>query len=150
VEQVDAAVEVVEKMATELKGRVVDSTNRRTSDGQHISKVIVDLPLSAARGSADRLKSLGHMRVFNLARNPQAPEGDLALGRIEVTFSNPDPLVSSDSGPWTRIKSGLSYGFTALSWSLTLVVVGLCFVVPLGGIGWIGMRIYRKSKPKAA
>ena len=49
-----------------------------------------------------------------------------------------------------RIKSGLSVGLTALSWSLTLVVVGLCFVVPVGGLGWIAMRVYRKAKAKTA
>jgi hypothetical protein len=146
VEKVDAAVTTLEAMAGELKGRVVDSRHQRTADGRSTSRLVVDVPLSAARGAADRLKGLGHMRVFDISRNPQAPEGELALGRLEVSFSNPDPLVSSDSGPWTRIKSGLSVSITALSWALTFVVVGLCLVLPLGAFGWVAMKIYRKAK----
>ena len=149
VDQVDAAVTSLEALTAETKGRIVDSRHSRSAGGHSVSRVIVDLPLVATRGAADKVKLIGHMRVFDISRNPQAPEGDLALGRIEVTFSNPDPLVSSDSGPWTRIKSGLSVSLTALSWSLTLVIVGLCFVVPVGGIGWIVLKLYRKSKPAA-
>ena len=150
VEQVDASVTSLEAMAAELKGRIVDSRHQRTADGRSTSRLIVDLPLGTARGAADRIKNLGHMRVFDIARNPQAPEGDVALGRLEVSFSNPDPLVGSDSGPWTRIQSGLSVSITALSWSLTFVVVGLCLVVPIGAVGWLVLKLYRKSKGNTA
>ena len=101
----------------------------------------------------DRLRAveeaLSHERFQFLVRD-QAPEGDLAVGRLEVTFSNPQQLVDSESGPWARIKGGLSVGLTALSWSLTLVIVGLCFAVPLGLIGWVALKLYRKSKGTAA
>lgn len=147
---VDAAVGQVEKMAAELKGRIVDSRHTRGTGGRNVSKIVVDLPLGAARGAADRVKAMGALRVFDATRNPQAPEGDLAMGRIEVTFSNPSQLVDSDSGPWARIKGGLSVGLTALSWSLTLVIVGLCFAVPVGLLFWGGVKIYRKSKAGGA
>jgi hypothetical protein len=150
VEQVDAAVTALEKLASEVKGRIVDSRHTRGTGGRNVSRVVIDLPLASARGAADQVKAMGMLRVFDAARNPQAPEGDLAVGRLEVTLSNPSQLVDSESGPWARIKGGLSVGLTALSWSLTLVIVGLCFIVPVGAIGWIGMRIYRKSRPKTA
>jgi hypothetical protein len=150
VEPVEGAVTALEAMAAELKGRVVDSRHTRTADGRSNSRLIVDLPLSAARGAADRIKNLGHTRIYEINRNPQAPEGDLALGRLLVNFSNPDPLVGSDSGPWARIKSGLSVSITALSWALTFIVVGLCLVVPIGAVGWVILKIYRKSKAPAA
>jgi hypothetical protein len=150
VDPVDSAVSALEKMASEVKGRIVDSRHTRGAGGRNVSKVTIDLPLSSARGAADQVKALGMLRVFDTTRNPQAPEGDLAVGRLEVTLSNPQQLVDVESGPWTRIKSGLSVGLTALSWSLTLVVVGLCFILPVGAIGWAGMKIYRRSKPKAA
>jgi hypothetical protein len=146
VDQVEASVATVETMAAELKGRVVDSQHHRTADGQDISRIVLDLPLAATRGAADRIKNFGHMRTFNIGRNPQAPEGNLAIGRLDVTISNPDKLLSQESGPWNRIKGGLSVGLTALSWSLTFVVVGLCFVVPIGGILWIARKLYRKPK----
>ena len=128
----------------ELRG-VVDSQHHRIADGQS-SALVLDLPLSATRGAADRIKNFGHMRVFNIGRDPQAPDGNLAIGRLDVTISNPDKLLSQDSGPWNRIKGGLSVGLTALSWSLTFVVVGLCFVVPIGGIYLLVRKFYQKSK----
>ncbi|MBV8878688.1 MAG: hypothetical protein JO332_01875, partial [Planctomycetaceae bacterium] len=150
VEPVDAAVSALEALAAELKGRVIDSRHTRGANGQNVSRLMIDFPLSAARSAADKVKALGHLRVFDTSRNVQAPEGDLALGRLEVTLSNPSQLVDAESGPWMRIKSGLSVGLTALSWSLTLVIVGLCFLVPVGLIGWVGMKMVRKAKAKPA
>jgi hypothetical protein len=150
VEPVDGAVAAIEVLTSEMKGRIVDSRHTRGNAGRSVSRITIDLPLSATRGAADKIKALGMLRVFDTTRNPQAPEGDLAIGRIDVTLSNPSQLVDADSGPWMRIKSGLSVGFTALSWSLTLVVVGLCFVVPVGAILWVAMRLYRRMKAKPA
>ncbi len=149
VDQVEGAVSALETMVAELKGRVVDSRHTRTADGRSQSGLIIDLPLSTARGAADRIKNLGHTRVYEINRNPQAPEGELALGRLRVNFSNPDPLVSSDSGPWARIKSGLAVSITALSWGLTLVVVGLCLVLPIGLVAWLIRKFVLKSKAPA-
>ncbi len=146
VDSVDGAVTALEALAAESKGRIIDSRHTRGAGGRNVSRITIDLPLAAARGAADKVKGLGQLRVFDTTRNAQAPEGDLAVGRLDVTLSNPSQLVDSESGPWARIKGGLSVGLTALSWSLTLVVVGLCFVVPVGLIGWLGLRIYRRTK----
>jgi hypothetical protein len=115
-----------------------------------MSYITIDLPLASARVAADKIKAMGFVRAYNMNPNLQAPEGPLAIGRIEVTVSTPSHLVDADSGPWARIKGGLSVGLTALSWSLTLVVVGLCFVVPVGLVGWMGLRLYRRTKAKTA
>jgi hypothetical protein len=146
VDAVDAAVTALEALTAEAKGRIIDSRHTRGAGGRNNSKITIDLPLSAARAAADKVKGLGMLRIFDTTRNAQAPEGELAVGRLDVTLSNPSQLVDSESGPWARIKGGLSVGLTALSWSLTLVVVGLCFVVPVGLIGWLGMRLYRKTR----
>ncbi len=133
-----------------MKGRIVDSRHTRGAAGRNISRITIDLPLSATRGAADKIKTLGMLRVFDTTRNPQAPEGELAVGRIDVTLSNPSQLVDADSGPWMRIKSGLSTGLTWLSWSLTFVVVGVCFLGPILLALWLGMKIYRRMKAKPA
>ncbi|HLY09446.1 MAG TPA: DUF4349 domain-containing protein [Planctomycetota bacterium] len=150
VDQVDAAVNALETLASDFKGRIIDSRHTRGAGGNNVSNLTLDFPLAVTRGAADKIKSLGLLRIFDTARNVQAPEGDLATGRIVVTLSNASQLVDAESGPWMRIKSGLSVGLTALSWSLTLVIVGLCFVVPLGLLGWVGLRLYRRTKAKPA
>lgn len=150
VEPVDAAVGALETLASEFKGRIIESRHTRGAGGRNTSHLTIDLPLSGARAAADKIKGLGMLRIFETSRNAQAPEGDLALGRLVVTLSSPSQLVDADSGPWTRIKSGLSVGLTALSWSLTLVIVGMCFVVPVGLIVWVGRKVYLKTKAKPA
>lgn len=150
VEPVDAAVGALEALAAEFKGRIIDSRHNRGAGGRNVSHLTIDVPLASARGAADKVKALGLLRVFETTRNPQAPEGDLALGRLTVTLANPSQLVDAESGPWARIKGGLSVGLTALSWSLTLVIVGLCFLVPVGLIVWLGRKLYQRSKAKPA
>jgi hypothetical protein len=150
VEPVDGAVAAIEALASEMKGRIVDSRHTRGNGGRNVSRITIDLPLTTTRAAADKIKTLGMLRVFDTTRNPQAPEGDLAIGRIDVTLSNPSQLVDSESGPWTRIKSGLSVSITALSWGLTLVVVGLCLVVPIGLVVWVIRKFILKSKAPAA
>jgi hypothetical protein len=145
---VDSAVALVEKLASEVHGRIIDSRHTRAAGGRDVSKITLDLPLAQARAAADRIRGLGTVRVFDATRNPQAPEGELSVGRLDITLMNPQELVDADSGPWARIKGGLSVGLTALSWSLTLVIVGLCFVVPVGGMIWGGVLVYRKVKSK--
>jgi len=149
-EPVEGAVTALEALAAETKGRIIDSRHTRGSGGRNISRIVIDLPFTSARSAADKVKGMGHVRIFDMIPNLQAPDGPLAIGRIEVTVSNPSQLVDSESSPWARIKSGLSVGLTALSWSLTLVIVGLCFLVPLGLIVWAGRKVYQKTKAKPA
>ena len=148
-EPVEDVVTALETLTNEFKGRIIDSRHTRGS-GTDMSYITIDLPLSSARVAADKIKAMGFVRAYNMNPNLQAPEGPLAIGRIEVTVSTPSHLVDADSGPWARIKGGLSVGLTALSWSLTLVVVGLCFVVPIGLIGWMALKLYRRTKAKPA
>jgi len=148
-EPVEEVVAALETLTSEFKGRIIDSRHTRGA-GTDMSYITIDLPLASARVAADKIKAMGFVRAYNMNPNPQAPEGPLAIGRIEVTVSTPSRLVDADSGPWARIKGGLSVGLTALSWSLTLVVVGLCFVVPVGLVGWLGLKLYRRTKVKPA
>jgi hypothetical protein len=39
-------------------------------------------------------------------------------------------IVPSDEGLWPQVRKGLATSFVALSWSLTVVIVGLLFVLP--------------------
>jgi hypothetical protein len=143
---VDSAVKLLEAAAVEAGGRVSDSSHTRGADGRNSSRMTLEIPLGKAKGVADKLRDLGEVRAFEVGRNPAAPEGELATARLMVTISDRELLVTPDSGPWSRIRQGLSISLTALSWSLSLVVVGLCFILPLALVGWGGNRIYRKLK----
>jgi hypothetical protein len=47
-----------------------------------------------------------------------------------VTFGNTDAIVTPDSGIWASIRQGLSTSVAGLMWSLRLIVIGVCFVLP--------------------
>jgi hypothetical protein len=147
VRKVNEAVEALEGEVAQAGGRVSDSRHTRESSRQ-MSRLVLEVPLAKARLFSEKVRALSPdgIRVFEVGRNPGAPEGELAMAKLVVTLSNQPALVTPESGPWARILQGLSFSATALSWSLSLVVIGLCFVVPIGLVGWGAMRIARRMK----
>jgi hypothetical protein len=81
-------------------------------------------------------------------RNPQVPDSDLAIARLDVTLSNADLIVPSDEGIWAQIRKGLRTSFIALSWSLVVVTIGLCFVLPWAVVGLGSYVIIRRMRRK--
>ena len=63
------------------------------------------------------------------------PRGN-CRGRIELTLATPDAIVSGERSLWSSIRSGLATSISGLMWSLQIIIVGLCFVVPWVLILW--------------
>ena len=101
--------------------------------------------LSAAAALVEKFKTAGQVRVHQVTRDPQAPEGKLALGRLVVTLSNTPLLVPSDQGLWSQLRSGLAFSLRGLSISASWLIVGLLFVLPwvlvLYAVLWLARRI---------
>jgi hypothetical protein len=130
----------------EALGRVVKGpTTALERSGQVTSHVVFDVPLAMAATIVDKVKATGTVRVSQLTPNPQAPEGKLAIARINVTLANADVLVPRDAGLWTQVRSGLSISFRGLFASLTWLIVGLLFVLPwllvIFAIIWVARRL---------
>src|SRR5262249_19126683 len=92
----------------------------------------------------ESFKGTGTVRVHQTARNPQAPDGKLALARVEVTLSNADLIVPRDDGLWPQVRKGLSYSVTVLSLSATWLIFGLCVVLPWEPVVDGGDRLVRR------
>jgi hypothetical protein len=75
----------------EAQGRVVETQVGKQKNGQESARVVFDVPLRDAAGLVEKFKTAGQVRVHQVTRNPQAPEGKLALGRLEITLSNTMP-----------------------------------------------------------
>jgi hypothetical protein len=114
----------------EAQGRVVETTVGQERNGLVSARVIYDVPLSAAGGLVEKFKTGGHVRVHQVTRDPQAPEGKLSLGRIVVTVSNTELLVPTDQGLWSELRRGLAFSLRGLSMSASWLIVGLLFVLP--------------------
>src|SRR5262249_10906282 len=114
------------------------------------AKLVFAVPLASAAELADKFRRTGIVRVHNSSQNPQVPESPLSLARLDVTLSNTPLIVPSDDGLWPQVRKGLSTSFFALSWSLTVVIVGVCFVLPWAVVGYAVYRIVLRFRRRAA
>jgi hypothetical protein len=149
VANVDQTMAILTALVNDAKGRTVDAKMAHERSGRVTGKLIFEVPLAAAAGLVEHFKSSGTVRVQDAFRNAQVPEGRLSTARLEVTLSNVDLIVPSDEGLWPKIRTGLSTSFVALSWSLTVVIVGVCFVLPwaLIGYGLYRLVVWMRRKP---
>jgi hypothetical protein len=127
---VEAAMLDLQTAAAETGSRVAESNLSKDRDGRSTAKVVVEVPLDKASELLSRAKGLGTVRAVDANKNLQVPAGALSRARIEVTFGNTDAIVTPDSGIWASIRQGLSTSVAGLMWSLRLIVIGVCFVLP--------------------
>jgi hypothetical protein len=130
VTNVDATASSLSAQVSQSKGRTVESHVAHERNGRVTAKLVYDVPLSAAAGLVENFRTTGIVRVQKSSRNEQVPESSLAIARLDVTLSNTELIVPSDEGIWPQVRRGLSTSVTALSWSLTVVIIGVCFVLP--------------------
>ena len=130
VADVDQTSIALTSLVQEAKGRTVESHLAHERSGRVTSKIVFDVPLATANGLVEQFKSSGMVRAQQSTRNAQVPDGKLATARLEVTLSNAKLIVPNDSDLVTQIRTGLSTSFAAISWSVVVVIVGVCFVLP--------------------
>jgi glycine cleavage system regulatory protein len=145
---VDRVAEAFAGQVAEGKGRTVESHVAHERNGRVTAKLVFDVPLAAALGLVQKFKAAGTVRAQQSVRNPQVPESELSIARLDVTLSNAELIVPSDAGLWSQIRKGLSTSFVALSWSLIVVIVGVSFTVPWALLLYAGYRIARRIRPK--
>jgi hypothetical protein len=147
---VDRAVERLVALAAELKGRTVDQNVSREPNGRVTARVVIDVPLSSSIAAQSRTRELGIVRAQQSARNPQVPEGALAVARIDVTLANAELIVPSNEGIGAQLRSGLSASFKAISISLVMITVGLCVILPWALVVFAVWKIVKKMRAKQA
>ncbi len=131
VHDVPGILAVFTAQVKEARGKILGSPEiAQSENGQVTGRATFDMPLSAAAGLVERFKSKGQLRVYKMTPSPQAPDGKLALARIEVTVSNAPLLLPSDQGLWSQIRGGLAFSLRGLSISASWLIVGLLFVLP--------------------
>jgi hypothetical protein len=150
VRDVDQAAAALTAFVTEAKGRSEQAQVAHERNGQVTAKVVFDVPLAAAAGVVAKFKGVGTVRAQQSWRNLQVPESELAVARLEVTLSNTELIVPSDVGLWPQIRKGLHTSFVAISWSLTVVIIGLCFVLPWAIVLYAAYLVVRWLRRKTA
>jgi hypothetical protein len=146
---VKKAQAVITAQVSEAKGRVVQGpqvTEQRS--GRMTVHITYDVPLAAAPGLVEQIKAFGRIGVQQTVQDAQAPEGRLALARLDVTLSNGEQLVPGGTGLWEQVWRGLSFSLRGLSLSAMWLVVGVLFVLPwlvfLYAVVWLVRRLWRR------
>ncbi|HEY7159358.1 MAG TPA: DUF4349 domain-containing protein, partial [Gemmataceae bacterium] len=151
VSDVDRTAAALSALVNERQGRILKADVSRERNGRVTGKLVYDVPMAKAREVHDHLQASGHVRVQQSAKHPEVPDSPLAMARLDVTLSNVELLVPSDEGFWPKIRQGLSFSFMALAWSLMVVIVGVCFLLPWVLVIWaiyrMIVRMRRRSTP---
>jgi hypothetical protein len=144
VENVDATVDVLRALVSEAKGRTVGGPQvGHERSGRVTARVIYDVPLSAAPALIDKLRAAGTVRAQQAMPNLQAPEGRLAVARLDVTLSNSDLIVPKDDGLWPQVRQGLATSVRFLSLSASWLIFGVCVILPWAVLAYGGYRLIR-------
>lgn len=128
----------------EAGGKTLDTQYTQVRSGQVTARVVVEVPLAAAGALTDKLRASGKVRVQNVTRDPQAPEGKLARARLDLTLSETESLVPRDQGVASQVRSGLAFSLRGLTWSLSWLIVGLLFLLPWVLVLWVVVRLLRR------
>jgi hypothetical protein len=153
VADVDQAAAALTNYVTQVNGRAEQSRMAHEPNGRVTAKLVFDVPLVPAAGVVEKFKATGTVRAQQSTQNPQIPESALAVARLEVTLSNSDLIVPSDEGIWAQVRKGLKTSFVAISWSLIVVIIGVCAVLPwvvvIYAVYVVVRRLRRKSPATA-
>ncbi|MGH7172962.1 MAG: DUF4349 domain-containing protein, partial [Gemmataceae bacterium] len=153
VADVDQTAAMLSALIGDRQGRVEKADIARERNGRVTGKLIYDVPMAKVHELLDQLKSAGAVRVQQSVKHPEVPDSPLAIARLEVTLSNQALIVPTDDGFGPSIRHGLSDSFTVLSWSVRLLILGLCVLLPWALVVWaiyrLIVRMRRRSTPAA-
>ena len=147
-DEVEHAQTAITTAAVSAGGRIVDSTLAKEAGGRTTARMIVEVPFAQTDAMLGHVKDAGDVRVINSTKNPSAPDGKLARSQFEITLGTPDSIVKDDHGVWATIRSGISTSIGGLLWSLELVVIGICFVLPWALLVTLGWKLWRRWRGK--
>jgi anti-sigma factor RsiW len=147
---VETTANAFANLVGESKGRVVESHVAHERSGRITAKLLYDVPLATASGLVEKFRSSGTVRVLETSRNPQVPDSELAVARLNVTLSNAELIVPSDEGVWPQVRKGLSWSFRLLLLSLSWLIVALCAVGPWVALGYIVYRVVLRMRRREA
>jgi hypothetical protein len=147
VADVDATVAAFTAQAKEVGGRVLGSETKHEPAGRMLAAVAYDVPLTAAPALVEQLKKAGTVRAQESTRNPQAPEGKLAIARVTVWLSNAEPIMAKDEGLWPQVRTGLGTSLRFLLFSVSWLIFGILVVLPWALIAYGIYRLARRMFP---
>jgi hypothetical protein len=153
VADVDRTAAMLSALVRDRQGSIVKADIARERTGRVTGKLIYDVALGKVHELLDAIKSAGTVRVQQSVKHPEVPDSPLSISRLDVTLSNQELIVPSDDGLGASIRRGLTDSVAVLSWSVRLLILGLCVLLPWALVVWalyrLIVRLRRRNTPPA-
>jgi hypothetical protein len=144
----DKASTDLQAAALAAGGRIVEQN--LVENDHYQAHLVIDVPLLKGSDFIDQARSTGTMKTIEQSKDLSVPEADFSHARLDITLSAPGAIVGSDAGLWASFKDGLGMSVRGLAFSLELIIIGLCLVVPWAAVGWSGWKIAKRWRRKPA
>src|SRR5262249_54981897 len=147
---VEQTAAVFAAQVKDAAGRIVSADTKQEPTGQVKARLLYAVPLAAAPTLVEQLKKSGTVRAQETRRDPQAPDGKLAVAQIAVELESAESIVAKDSGVWPQVRNGLSTSAKVLLFSLSWIIFGALVVLPWALVGYGVYRLGRRMFAPAA
>jgi hypothetical protein len=144
VTDVEQTAAVFAAQVKDAAGRIVSADTKQEPAGQVKARLLYAVPLAAAPALVEQLKKSGTVRAQETRRDPQAPDGKLAVAQIAVELESAESIVAKDSGVWPQVRNGLSTSAKVLLFSLSWIIFGALVVLPWALVGYGVYRLGRR------
>ncbi len=148
VQTVDEAAMKLKERAAAVQGRLVDSRTQFRPSGETAATLEFDVPLKSKDVLLRQFKEVGVKLIGQEEeRFPTAPDNDLAIARIKVEIIGPNPIVPSDEGFGSYLRTGFYRSFQILATSVMLIIIGASVILPWALLIWAGYKVYSRFNP---
>lgn len=142
VKDVDAAAADLRDRVAAANGRVLDSNIDRFENGQALGVLKFEVPLAAEEAVLKQLKSVGTLVSQQAKRNPQVAENALTTAHIIVVLAGTAPIVPSDEGLGSYVRTSLLLSFRVFAVCVMLIILGVSAVLPWALVIWLAYKAY--------
>jgi hypothetical protein len=150
VEKVKERVAEFDQIVQRSGGRIIEGplvgTQKNGKLGGH---VVYAVPLASAEGIVLQIQQVGSGHrppEQKVTEDIKAPEGRLAIARIEVRLHTADQLVPNDEGFASQFRTGLSWSLRGLLVSVSFLVTAIVFLAPWALLVWAIVWMMRRER----
>jgi hypothetical protein len=144
----ESAMGDLQAAALAAGGRVVEQ--HLVKNDKYEGHLVVVVPLSKGADYVNQVRDSGTVQTVESTEDLSVPAADFAEAKLDVTLAAGSGIVGPDAGLWQGLKNGLSASVHGLAYSLELVTIGLCLILPWTGLGWVGWKIWRRFRGRVA
>ncbi|MBI3822373.1 MAG: DUF4349 domain-containing protein [Planctomycetes bacterium] len=148
--RLEIEVQDVDKKASELielvkasKGQAYKGKSGTNRQGQASTNLVMAVPVATLDVLVHQFKKEGKLLDWEQTPNPSVPDNELATAQISVVLNGRTPIAPSDEGLGSYVNRSLYFAYKVVAWAMSVLIVGVVIVVPIGlliFVGYVGVR----------